>query len=287
MLRLALIENLRRVAVRVAAALDERDLAETWADAHAAGRRGAPERPDPGHRRHGALRPDAQQRLRRRIRAPPAGPGRGAGAAAHVDGAAAGRRQRDDRAPGARSRARSRRPARCRCPTASAACACSGATHWPEFVETLSSVEQILREDPIGVYGRMDFGTRDTYRHAVEKHRARLARRRARRRPQGHRARATAAAAAGAAPHAGDGDDREAHVGYYLIGNGRPALEAAMNARRTRLPATARGHSPLPAYVGGIAGVRDADVARPGAAGARTSWTCSCGRPRASCWCCC
>ena len=32
MLRLALIENLRRVAVRVASALDERDLAETrWA----------------------------------------------------------------------------------------------------------------------------------------------------------------------------------------------------------------------------------------------------------------
>ncbi|MEP6503445.1 MAG: hypothetical protein ABJD97_08955, partial [Betaproteobacteria bacterium] len=31
MLRLALIENLRRVAVRVATALDERDLAETWA----------------------------------------------------------------------------------------------------------------------------------------------------------------------------------------------------------------------------------------------------------------
>src|SRR6201985_575629 len=44
-----------------------------------------------------------------------------------------------------------------------------GATHWPEFVETLSSVEQILRQDPRGVYARMDFGTRDTYRHAVEK----------------------------------------------------------------------------------------------------------------------
>ena len=69
--------------------------------AHAAGRRGAPQRPDPGHRRHGAFQPRDDQRVRRRVRAPPAGPGRGAGAAAHVDGAAPGRRQRDHRAPGA------------------------------------------------------------------------------------------------------------------------------------------------------------------------------------------
>ncbi len=44
-----------------------------------------------------------------------------------------------------------------------------GAQQAPEFVETLSSVEQILREDPIGIYGRMDFRTRDNYRHAVER----------------------------------------------------------------------------------------------------------------------
>ena len=48
-----------------------------------------------------------------------------------------------------------------------------------------------------------------------------------------------------------DGDDRAAHVGYWLIGNGRPALEVAMNARRRGWLAR-RGHSPLPAYVGGI-----------------------------------
>ena len=44
-----------------------------------------------------------------------------------------------------------------------------GATDWREFVETMSVVEQILREDPGGVYGAMDFATRDRYRHAIEK----------------------------------------------------------------------------------------------------------------------
>ena len=39
---------------------------------------------------------------------------------------------------------------------------------WREFVETLSVVEQALRADPAGVYGAMDFATRDRYRHRVE-----------------------------------------------------------------------------------------------------------------------
>lgn len=41
--------------------------------------------------------------------------------------------------------------------------------NWREFVESLSIVEQILREDPAGVYKNMDFATRDHYRHVVEK----------------------------------------------------------------------------------------------------------------------
>ena len=44
-----------------------------------------------------------------------------------------------------------------------------GAMDWPEFVERMSSVEQVLREDPYGVYDKMDFATRDHYRHVVEK----------------------------------------------------------------------------------------------------------------------
>ncbi len=43
------------------------------------------------------------------------------------------------------------------------------AMDWRDFVETHSVVEQTLHQDPAGVYGHMDFATRDRYRHAVEK----------------------------------------------------------------------------------------------------------------------
>lgn len=43
-----------------------------------------------------------------------------------------------------------------------------GATDWRDFVETLSSVEKVLRQDPTGTYPLMDFATRDRYRHVVE-----------------------------------------------------------------------------------------------------------------------
>jgi len=33
----------------------------------------------------------------------------------------------------------------------------------------MSVVEHTLREDPVGVYGGMDFATRDRYRHATER----------------------------------------------------------------------------------------------------------------------
>src|SRR5208282_3755011 len=42
------------------------------------------------------------------------------------------------------------------------------AMDWREFVETMSVVEQTLRQDPAGVYGAMGFTTRDRYRHVVE-----------------------------------------------------------------------------------------------------------------------
>ncbi|WP_394767263.1 GH36-type glycosyl hydrolase domain-containing protein [Ferruginibacter sp.] len=42
-------------------------------------------------------------------------------------------------------------------------------TDWREFVENTSIVEQVLRRDINGVYAQMDFYTRDNYRHVVEK----------------------------------------------------------------------------------------------------------------------
>ena len=43
------------------------------------------------------------------------------------------------------------------------------ALDWRKFVESMSVVDQTLREDAGGVYGGMEFATRDQYRHVVEK----------------------------------------------------------------------------------------------------------------------
>ena len=42
------------------------------------------------------------------------------------------------------------------------------AMDWRKFVESMSEVEIQLLADPAGIYGRMDFVTRDQYRHVVE-----------------------------------------------------------------------------------------------------------------------
>src|SRR5205085_8615681 len=44
---------------------------------------------------------------------------------------------------------------------------------WADWFERVSRVEQVLRQDPNGIYGSSTFATRDRYRHEVE----RLARR--------------------------------------------------------------------------------------------------------------
>ena len=100
-----------------------------------------------------------------------------------------------------------------------------GAMDWRDFVETMSAVEHKLREDPDGIYSSMDFASRDHYRHVVEK----LARfsglaecEVARKAIQlAHEARANASLAG----------ERTAHVGYYLIDKGLPRLEQATGAR--------------------------------------------------------
>ena len=99
-----------------------------------------------------------------------------------------------------------------------------GAMDWREFVETMSVVEQTLREDPGGVYGKMDFATRDRYRHVVEK----IA--------KGSRlSESDVARKAIQLTHEGaarkGGDDRAAHVGFYLIDKGLPQLERTAEVR--------------------------------------------------------
>ncbi len=41
--------------------------------------------------------------------------------------------------------------------------------NWKDFVEDTSVVDEILRQDIDGIYSKMDFHTRDGYRHAIEK----------------------------------------------------------------------------------------------------------------------
>ncbi len=88
------------------------------------------------------------------------------------------------------------------------------ATDWRLFVEAMSVVETTLRTDPD--YPAMDFGTRDQYRHVVE----------AVAKGSGASEPDVARAAIGLAQGAGAG--RTGHVGYFLLDAGRRALERAV-----------------------------------------------------------
>ena len=114
-------------------------------------------------------------------------------------------------------------------------------------MELVSPVEEILRRDPAGVYSRMDFASRDRYRHAVED----LAE------PTGEAqvsvALSTVESARRTAEREGIGD-RAAHVGHHLIGPGRRGLEIDV-AYRPRLAERLRRWSfahATAAYLGGI-----------------------------------
>ncbi len=121
------------------------------------------------------------------------------------------------------------------------------ALDWTRFFERVSLVEQVLRKDPAGIYSAMEFATRDHYRHQIE-HLAKRA---------GHDETHVAAAALdaaiaaeGRAPH----EWRECHVGYYLLDVGRADLERSLGYRapwseRIRRAARCR---PNLLYLGGI-----------------------------------
>ncbi len=96
-----------------------------------------------------------------------------------------------------------------------------GTMVWRDFVESMSHVETILRTDPAGVYGAMDFGTRDRYRHMVED----LAREAGVAEMEVANA---AIALANADVSAEEEDGRTRHVGYYLVDAGLNALLDAL-----------------------------------------------------------
>ncbi len=120
---------------------------------------------------------------------------------------------------------------------------------WKEFFESASLVEQTLCADPASVYPQMDFETRDLYRKVVE----RLAKAGPHQELDVARAAVHLARQVDGAAHADA--ERQRHVGYYLIDDGRPALEAEIGYRpglRAGLGQWLIRRHPTLSYVGSI-----------------------------------
>ena len=122
-----------------------------------------------------------------------------------------------------------------------------GTMNWREFVETMSAADQILREDPGDIYVKMDFSTRDHYRHVIE----RLARK------SDLSEREVARLAINLAQKASTqngASDRAAHVGFYLIDKGLSELESLVKVRLSPFEVMLRlsRRIPLLLYVGSI-----------------------------------
>jgi len=117
-----------------------------------------------------------------------------------------------------------------------------GTLDWRHFVEANSIVEQTLREDNGGVYGSMDFSTRDRYRHVVE-----MIARKSRSSEQEIAAIAIQLTKQPAASR--EGDERMTHVGYYLIG---PGLRQTQRMAKMRISAGQRMRCGLGKHAFGI-----------------------------------
>ena len=102
---------------------------------------------------------------------------------------------------------------------------------WSEFFESVSLVEQVLQRDPAGVYGRMDFRSRDRYRHAIEELAVPTG--------EGQLLLALKSVERARQIHVRTPDARDAHVGYHLIGAGRRQFERSV-AWQPTLQARAR-----------------------------------------------
>ncbi|MES1986511.1 MAG: cyclic beta 1-2 glucan synthetase, partial [Pseudomonadota bacterium] len=104
-----------------------------------------------------------------------------------------------------------------------------GVIDWRDYVESLSVVEGILRKDPAVAYANQDFNTRDRYRHVIEE----VARR------SKYTVSSELAVAqeviflAQAVADELGVNHRTAHVGYYLIDEGRYLLERSVGCSFT------------------------------------------------------
>ncbi|WP_321435897.1 GH36-type glycosyl hydrolase domain-containing protein [uncultured Bacteroides sp.] len=121
-----------------------------------------------------------------------------------------------------------------------------GTTDWQIFVEKLSIVDRTLRNDPEGTYCIMDFPTRDRYRHVIEEL--------ARRSPFSEVEVAQKAIKLAKDAFVQKLDKRNAHVGFYLIGDGKASLmkEAKVKSSFGTVVENSIHRFPLVFYVGFI-----------------------------------
>ncbi len=113
---------------------------------------------------------------------------------------------------------------------------------WREFVEETSLVEKILRRD--AVYPLMDFHTRDHYRHSVE----RIAKK-----SKSSEIEIAAKAIELAEKDTGN-DERKKHIGYYLVDRGVQEIERSANVKLSAGEKLRKlfNKMPLSGYAGGI-----------------------------------
>jgi cyclic beta-1,2-glucan synthetase len=95
---------------------------------------------------------------------------------------------------------------------------------WRDFFESVSLIEPLLGQDPAGAYPRMEFASRDRYRHVIERISKRT-------KSDELRVARSAVELAENAAQTGERPESELHVGYYLIDEGLNRLEAAFAYR--------------------------------------------------------
>jgi cyclic beta-1,2-glucan synthetase len=123
------------------------------------------------------------------------------------------------------------------------------AIQWQAFVERLSLVDAILQQDPVGMYARMDFDTRNDYRNTIE-HVARKSRR-------AEWDIADTALRLAAEAKANGQPVREQHVGYFLVDSGLHELLSGTDIRdrSIRTVLSARSSRRSAAYIVALSGV--------------------------------
>jgi cyclic beta-1,2-glucan synthetase len=237
MLKLALVENLRRVVDETLAARAARRAADAYVARIDAAGKGVP--PPLPRVLHPALVVQLLQRVREY------GPRLAAvrnGLDAHLD---AGRGTAEEAIRGEHQREAAAQVSVANVVTSLRLCS---TLDWTRYVEAVSLVERVLQRDPAGVHARMEFLSRDRYRQAVEELAERTGEAQVRVALRAVESARQAAEAEGA-------NARAAHVGHHLIGNGRRELEADVAWRpspRKRLRRFAFAHA-TSLYLGTIA----------------------------------